>query len=1049
MDTKNPLDSITGNQTDLSSPTKADFDRFQDSQSAPEPLSVMVFELDQAGTILKAVGTAGTLTDLEPGFLTGLNWWETFFPGEYRLAAQEVESRWMQGDLNAVRLQALGSGGSVRTLEITTCLQNGKENHPTRVICFVNDVTSLLEGRLRMYHADQEQKQLQRIARIGSWTWDISSNHRTWSDELYHIYDLKPNGSPPTQETLDELNHPEDRKLVVDMLARSLSARVPVEFEHRVLHSSGDTHYLLERVEVVTAEDGKPLRMIGVVQDITRSKMAEISSHARDELLRVAVANAPLTLFVVDPNGRLLLSIGNSFSGADPSIDLPAHNIYNIFPPDSRIWEDIQQAQQGGSFTTITKINNKTYDVRYEPIKSGDGAPAGVLGVAIDITDRLHIEDKIFENENRFRQILESVQDYAIYMLGPDGTVTSWNTGAQAIKGYTEVEVIGSNFSRFFTEPDRERGKPQRLLKLALENGRYEEENWRVRKDGTLFWASILLTPIYDSAGNHIGFSKVVRDMTRRKTDEEQVRRQWNYIQLLQDIALAANEAVQVEDALRTALRRICDQTGWNIGHAFIIPEQQPREFVSLRTWYLSDPYRFEPFRAATENLTFTSGAGLPGRVLIQAEPVWIDDITTDPISLRKEAGEECGLKTGVAFPILVGKTIAGVLEFFSTENLAHDEEFTQIMSQIGTQLGRVIERNRSETALRQSEARFRTIFESAALGIMLVDMDAHIIESNTAAADMVGYTIQELRELTRQDPHHPANLIANVEFFRDLQANRRNSFRVERPYIRKDSRLAWSRISVSLMRDSSGNPQFAIGMIEDITEQRQMEAELIELQRSIMEAREGERLQLAQELHDGPVQDLYGISFQLKAASDTLTADSKNQSGDLQAMMMQVISKLRTICKDLRPPTLAPFGLEKAIRAHADAYMEENPIDIILDLQPDGQILPEKVRLALFRIYQQTAINILRHARATQMKVRFSFSEKEIMLEIHDNGEGFIVPDKWIELARQGHMGLIGAAERAEAIGGKLSIVSDPKSGTRVRVVAPRNNHGTKPSGG
>jgi signal transduction histidine kinase len=115
------------------------------------------------------------------------------------------------------------------------------------------------------------------------------------------------------------------------------------------------------------------------------------------------------------------------------------------------------------------------------------------------------------------------------------------------------------------------------------------------------------------------------------------------------------------------------------------------------------------------------------------------------------------------------------------------------------------------------------------------------------------------------------------------------------------------------------------------------------------------------------------------------------------------------------------------------------------MDLMTDGQSLPERIRLALFRIYQQTLVNVMRHAQAHHINVRFFFDERDITLEIEDDGRGFIVPEKWIDLARQGHMGLVGAAERAEAIGGKLNIESDPNRGTRVRVVAPRNFNGTK----
>ncbi|MDB5771126.1 MAG: sensor histidine kinase [Burkholderia sp.] len=121
----------------------------------------------------------------------------------------------------------------------------------------------------------------------------------------------------------------------------------------------------------------------------------------------------------------------------------------------------------------------------------------------------------------RLRLFIESVADYALYMLSPDGYVISWNAGAQRIKGYTQDEIIGEHFSRFYSEADRAAGLPERGLRTALEQGKFEGEGWRVRKDGTLFWANVVIDPIRDSDGELIGFAKITRDITERKRADE------------------------------------------------------------------------------------------------------------------------------------------------------------------------------------------------------------------------------------------------------------------------------------------------------------------------------------------------------------------------------------------------------------------------------------------------------------------------------------------------------------------------------------------------
>ena len=141
----------------------------------------------------------------------------------------------------------------------------------------------------------------------------------------------------------------------------------------------------------------------------------------------------------------------------------------------------------------------------------------------------------LLESERNFRLLVEGVTDYALYMLDPTGVVTSWNIGGQRIKGYLPEEIIGQHFSRFYTEADRANGKPLRALSIAREQGRYEEEGWRVRKDGTFFWASVVIDPIRED-GRIVGFAKITRDITERREAQlklEQMQKQLSESQKL------------------------------------------------------------------------------------------------------------------------------------------------------------------------------------------------------------------------------------------------------------------------------------------------------------------------------------------------------------------------------------------------------------------------------------------------------------------------------------------------------------------------------------
>src|SRR3954466_4635358 len=129
------------------------------------------------------------------------------------------------------------------------------------------------------------------------------------------------------------------------------------------------------------------------------------------------------------------------------------------------------------------------------------------------------------EEATRYRVLVESVTDYAIYMLDPTGVVSSWNAGAQRFKGYTAEEIIGQHFSRFYTEEDLARDLPARALSIAAREGKFEAEGWRVRKDGTRFWAHVVLDPIRDASGRLTGYAKITRDLSERKLAQDALRR--------------------------------------------------------------------------------------------------------------------------------------------------------------------------------------------------------------------------------------------------------------------------------------------------------------------------------------------------------------------------------------------------------------------------------------------------------------------------------------------------------------------------------------------
>lgn len=156
-----------------------------------------------------------------------------------------------------------------------------------------------------------------------------------------------------------------------------------------------------------------------------------------------------------------------------------------------------------------------------DPIRDEDGKLIGFAKITRDVTERRNTQQALLESEKRFSLLVQGVTDYAIYMLDPQGHVTNWNGGANRIKGYAAEEIIGQHFSRFYTPEDRSAGLPFQALKIAEREGKYEKEGWRIRKDGTRFWAHVIIDAIRDENGKLIGFAKVTRDITERKEAQE------------------------------------------------------------------------------------------------------------------------------------------------------------------------------------------------------------------------------------------------------------------------------------------------------------------------------------------------------------------------------------------------------------------------------------------------------------------------------------------------------------------------------------------------
>jgi PAS domain S-box-containing protein len=204
-----------------------------------------------------------------------------------------------------------------------------------------------------------------------------------------------------------------------------------------------------------------------------------------------------------------------------------------------------------------------------DAIRDEDGKVIGFAKVTRDMTEKREAQQALLEAERHFRILVQGVTDYAIFMLDPNGRVTNWNAGAQRIKGYAPEEIIGEHFSRFYTPEDREAGNPTTAIETSRKTGRYEAEGWRVRKDGTRFWASVVLDAIRDDEGELIGFAKITRDMTEKRETQlklEESREQLFRAQKMEALGQLTGGLAHDFNNLLTAILGACELASRSLG---------------------------------------------------------------------------------------------------------------------------------------------------------------------------------------------------------------------------------------------------------------------------------------------------------------------------------------------------------------------------------------------------------------------------------------------------------------------------------------------------
>ncbi len=437
-------------------------------------------------------------------------------------------------------------------------------------------------------------------------------------------------------------------------------------------------------------------------------------------------------------------------------------------------------------------------------------------------------------------------------------------------------------------------------------------------------------------------------------------------------------------------------------------------------------------------------GEGFNGTVAQTGNVLLVDDATTDPLLSRQAVVIE-GIRSQLIVPLRSRGRVMGTLCIANRVPGKFHVGEVALLSSIGNTLGAGLENasllwemKQALTLLRQSEEKYRDLFENAYDAIWLHDLDGTMLASNKACEKLTGYSSGEFKNT------HICNLLSKYslscmeQIERGLIRNEDVDYRCEGELIKKGGATATVQITTSLITHDGEVVGFQHSA-RDITEERKLQENLHYYLQQVTRAQEEERKRIARELHDETLQNLIAISRQLEkiTSSDALWEESIEAVRDFKKKIEIAVQEIRRFSHDLRPSVLDDLGLLPALELLADDLDKQGIATSFKTVGEARRLVPE-VEVMLFRIAQEAISNIWRHSQASAAELVIEFDDALVKLNISDDGKGFGVPQRVVDMAGLGKLGLTGMYERAKLLGGNLLLTSNRGKGTTVTVEVP-----------
>jgi two-component system, chemotaxis family, CheB/CheR fusion protein len=459
-------------------------------------------------------------------------------------------------------------------------------------------------------------------------------------------------------------------------------------------------------------------------------------------------------------------------------------NIFNLIPSDfgrplsditgkllyEKVIEDIESVLSRLQPITreVKTTDGRVYMMRVLPYRTGDDRINGVVLTFFDITERKKVEEDLRASEERLRLLIESAKDYAIFTIDPERRVNSWNTGAEAMMGYSHSEIVGQLGDILFVPEDREAGAPESEAHKALHEGYAENERWHHRKDGSRFYGSGMVRPLYNADDDLLGFVKIMRDLTEAKRAEEAQYFLASIVESTQDSIVTVNFESIITSWNKSAEKLYGYPAAEVIG--------KPLSVVTL-------PGDIKELFSHIDRIKDSKGVEIYDTISLNRRGKLINlEIVLSPV--KSKDGDLIGVST-----------------------IARD----------------VTHRIESEKALRASEERFRAIVSQTTAGVCLADLQGNITLVNAKLCDMLGYKENELLGLSVWNFTFSDDREKNKVLYEQLRSEGKPC-EMDKRLVHKNGTLLWVNESLSVIRNKNEDAESTVAIILDITERKRLE---------------------------------------------------------------------------------------------------------------------------------------------------------------------------------------------------------------------------------